>query len=1248
MLALLLLLATGLRAISQVNVTTAHNDIGRTGQNLSETILTTSNVNPTQFGKLFSQPVDGQIYAQPLYMSGITVNGAVHNVVYVATENDSVYAFDADMNGGANASPLWFASMLSTSHGAAAGATAIPSSILSSDIQPILGITGTPVIDSTTGTLYVVSGSLESNVVVQRLHALDITTGLEKFGGPVVIKASVPGTGNGSVNGVLDFDPMWQNQRPGLLLLNGIVWMGFGSHGDNGPWHGWILGYNAATLAQTGAFCSTPNGVGGGIWMAGGGLAADQLDPVNRPYGRMFVPSANGDYNASAPYTNQMDYGDSELDLDLTNGVPTITDEFTPGVQTTLDAQDLDLGSGGLLILPTQISGNYPHLAVQAGKQGTFYLLNRDNLGGYSTTADQVVQEQTAVIGRAGSWSSPAYWNGNIYWWGKYYSLESYALVNGMLSTSPTTSSEIYGYPGATLSISANGNTQGIVWSVDTETYPSSGPAVLQAHNASNVATTLYSSATNAARDQAGPAVKFAVPTIANGKVYVGAGGELDFYGLLSSLNPAATPVISPAGESFSTSVSAVITDSTPNASIYYTTDGSPATTRSTLYSGAITVSSDETIHAVASATGYDVSAQASAAFTDLEQVPPVTFSIAGGTYTSAQPLTLSDSTPNASIYYTTDGSTPTTSSARYSSPIVINTNELVTAMATAPSLMSSTPDSQTYVIQLGQTGINFTQGFSASSGLIIQNGSSRLEDTRIQLTDGESSETGSAFYYTPVNIQAFTTSFSFQLSNPNADGFTFTIQNAQSGTAAVGSLGGGLGYATIGNSVAIKFDLYNNAGEGSDSTGLYTDGAVPTVPAIDLSSTGINLHSGDQMTVNLAYNGATLTMNITDIVTSATWSTSWTVDIPAIVGSNSAYVGFTGGTGGETASQKILTWTYSVATPVPSPTFSPAAGAYNGPQTVSINYATSGATIYYTTNGSLPTTASSVYSAPIQVTSSETIHAMAIASGTPSPISQAAYTIAQVVATPTFAPGTGTYSSAQSVTISDATAGATIYYTTNGTGPTTSSAIYTSPIAVNATQTIKAIAVEKGLATSTEGQATYTISAPPPVVATPTFSPGTGTYSSAQSVTISDATAGATIYYTTNGTGPTTSSTIYTSPIAVSATETIKAIAVEKGLATSTEGQVTYTISVPPPVVATPTFSPGTGTYTSTQSVTISDATAGATIYYTTNGTGPTTSSATYTSPIAVNATQTIKAIAVEKGMVTSTEGQATFTINP
>jgi hypothetical protein len=286
--ALLCWMLAALSAHAQVNVTTARNDIGRTGQNVNETVLTLSNVNPAQFGRLFAQPVDGEVYTQPLYLSGLMVNGAQHNVVFVGTEHDSVYAFDADSSSGTNSAPLWRASMLTAAHGAAPGATA--------DLDIVnevgeVGITGTPVIDPATGTLYVVSETTENGVNVERLHALDVTSGAEKFGGPVLLSGSVPGGGVGSVAGSLaTFLPGYgENQRPGLLLLNGVVYIAFASHLDAGNWHGWVLAYNATTLQQTGLFCATPNDFGGGIWVSGTGLAADQLDPVGHPYGRMFT-----------------------------------------------------------------------------------------------------------------------------------------------------------------------------------------------------------------------------------------------------------------------------------------------------------------------------------------------------------------------------------------------------------------------------------------------------------------------------------------------------------------------------------------------------------------------------------------------------------------------------------------------------------------------------------------------------------------------------------------------------------------------------------------------------------------------------------------------------------------------------------------------------------------------------------------------------------------------------------------------
>ena len=1246
-LALATLALASVGAPAQVNVTTYQNDIGRTGQNLNETILNTSNVNATQFGKLFSQPVDGQVYTQPLYLSGITVNGATHNVIFVATENDSVYAFDADTNGGANSTPLWQAPLLSTAYGAAPGATTISSNEVGNDIQPQIGITGTPVIDPVSGTLYVVSAAIENGNAVQRLHALSVTTGLEKFGGPVVITATVPGTGNGSVNGTLTFDPLWENQRPGLLLLNGIVYIGFASHGDNGAWHGWILGYNASTLAQTGAYNSSPNGTGAGFWSSGQGLAADQLNPTTQPFGRMFVATGNGDYNATIPYSNSMDYGDSHLDLDLTNGVPTITDEFTTNQQAELDSEDGDVGSGGMMVIPTQTTGSYPHLAVQAGKAGTLFLLNRDNLGGYNTTTDQVLQELPYTVGDVGVWSSPAYWNGYVYYWGRFDYLKQFALVNGLLNTTPIESVETYGFPGATPAISANGSSQGIVWTIDSEAYATPGPSILQAHSASNVATTLYSSATNPARDAAGNAVKFAVPTVVNGKVYVGAAAEVDVYGLLSASTQTSAPTITPGSESFEGSVTVTLADSTPNASIYYTTNGAAASTASTLYSGPITVSSTETINAIATASGMVTSSQNSATYTDTLQAAAVVFSIPTGTYTTTQTVTLSDSTTGASIYYTTDGSTPTASSTLYTSAIAVNATETISAIAIAPGVSNSPVISQTYTIDLGATGINFTSGFASSAGVVVLDGSTQLNDSRLQLTDGLTGQAGAAWYVNPVNIQAFTNDFTFQLSNPVANGITFTIQNGAQGTSTLGGNGSALGYGGIPNSVAIKFDFYTPVGNGTDSTGLYVNGATPTTPAIDLSSTGINLLSGDDMAVHMVYNGTTLTMTISDMVTGATWTNGWTINIPSTIGSNTAYVGFTGSTGAFTASQKILTWSFvssASSSVAATPTYSPAAGTYSSAQAVTISDGTAGATIYYTTNGTAPTTSSTVYAAPITVSATETLNAIAAVTGSstigPSAVATAAYTISSQAATPAFSVAAGTYTSAQTVTITDATSGAAIYYTTNGTTPTTSSTVYSGPITVSTSETLEAIAVATGYTNSAVATATYTISS---TAATPAFSVAAGTYASAQTVAISDATSGATIYYTTNGTTPTTSSTVYSGPITVSTSETLEAIAVATGYTNSAVASAAINISTQ---TAAPTFSVPAGVYYSAQTVTISDATPGATIYYTLNGTTPTTASNVYRSPVGIGNSYTLQAIAVATGDTTSSVTSAVYTL--
>lgn len=327
-----LVLLSAFCAMAQT-VVTQHYDISRTGLNANETILTPANINmttnPNGFGKLFSYPVDGWVYAQPLYLPGITMGagtpqaGTSHNVIFIATQHDSVYAFDADSNAGANANPLWHITLLDTAHGAPpSGVTTMPNGDVSTgDIVPEIGITGTPVIDPVTGTIYVVGKTKETAggncststpCYVQRLHALDVTTGAEKFGGPVTLSGSVPGNGSGSSGGTLNWDPKWENNRPGLLLLNGIVYLGFGSHGDNGPWHGWILAYNASTLQRTGMWCASPNGSADGIWMSGSGLAADVPDSVNHPFGRMFTSTGNGSHSAPVNTTSPLVY-DSTL-----------------------------------------------------------------------------------------------------------------------------------------------------------------------------------------------------------------------------------------------------------------------------------------------------------------------------------------------------------------------------------------------------------------------------------------------------------------------------------------------------------------------------------------------------------------------------------------------------------------------------------------------------------------------------------------------------------------------------------------------------------------------------------------------------------------------------------------------------------------------------------------------------------------------------------------------------------------------
>lgn len=928
-------LVASLPTFAQTSILTQHYDTARTGQNTGETALNLTNVNSATFGKLFSLAVDGYVYAQPLYVPGLAIPGnGTHNVLYIATEHDSLYAFDAD-----NGSLLWYVSFLINS------ATTLSTGDVggTQDINPEIGITGTPTIDSTTNTIYVVVNTKESGNIIYRLHAMDITTGAEKFAGPVLMTASVPGTAPDGNGITVPFNPQWANQRPGLLVLNGFVYLGFSSHGDNGPWHGWILAYNKTTLVQSGVWCTSPNGKGNGIWGAGSGLAADAA-------GNIYVSTGNGDYTVETPApppSTTIDFGDSIVRVGLTNGVPVPTDYFTPWNQGSLDDSDEDLGSGGVLVLPDQ-PGPFPHILIQSGKQGEVYVVNRDKMtsdGSHycngCTSDPEIIQ---SISSGAGLWSMPAYWNGQVYLWGNGGNLESYSLTNGMLSQAPASrSAESSGFPGSTPAVSSNGTSNGIVWAVESDAYTSGGPAVLRAYNATNVSSLLYASNLTSGRDTLGPAVKFVVPVVTNGKVYVGTQKEVDVFGLLSSESQAAAPVFSPASGSYSAGTPVAMSSSTPNASIFYTTDGSTPTSGSTLYSGAVTVTETTTFNAIAISMGFLQSTVSSATYTIMDQAAPPDVSPAAGTYTSAQTIQLSDTSPTPSIYYTTDGTTPTHSSKQYTAPISVTSTTTITAIASSPGLNDSPIVTATFAINPNATAINFGMGFS-NPGCMRFNGSTDLDDSRLQLTNGEQNEAGSAFCTTPINITNFVTDFTFQLSDAMADGITFTIQNSAAGASALGPSGGGLGYGPdtpggtpgISNSIAVKFDLYNNNGEGDDSTGLYTNGASPTTPATDMTSSGVILNSGDTLAVHITYNGTTLAMTISDSTVNKTFTTSWPINIPQTIGGNTAFVGFTGGTGGLTASQKIETWTFAYTPPsqwvIQSTAVSPNAFPYTNP----------------------------------------------------------------------------------------------------------------------------------------------------------------------------------------------------------------------------------------------------------------------------------------------------------------------------
>ena len=507
---------------SSIDVTTYHYDNLRSGQNLNETTLTMPNVNQAKFGKLGELMVDGKVDAQPLYLSNVSVAGVgTKNILYVATEHGSVFAFDADNVSGTSAKPLWQVS------------TQLPGEVPSDDrgcgqVTPEIGITSTPVIDRTRGAIYVIAVSKNgTGNYFHRLHALDLTSGKEMFGGPTTITATFPGNGAGSSGGTLNFDPAQYNERPGLLELNGTIYSTWGSHCDAGPYTSWMMAFSADTLKQTSVLNLVPNGSDGGIWMSSTAPAADAA-------GNIYFLIGNGTFDTTLNPSGFPSLGDcGNCFAKVSSPLPLkLLDYFTPSNTTLLSNQDSDLGSGGPLLLPdlADSTGTTRHLAIGSGKNNSsIYVLDRDNMGKFNPVANNIYQEIDGQLPASGEFGKPSYFNNTVFYGAVGDTLKAFPVAMAKLASTPSSQSSIqFPYPGTTPSISASGTANGIVWAVE-----NGATAVLHAYNATNLANELYNSnQATGNRDQfAGN--KFITPMVANGKVFVGTPNSVAVFGLL-------------------------------------------------------------------------------------------------------------------------------------------------------------------------------------------------------------------------------------------------------------------------------------------------------------------------------------------------------------------------------------------------------------------------------------------------------------------------------------------------------------------------------------------------------------------------------------------------------------------------------------------------------------------------------------------------------------------------------------------
>jgi hypothetical protein len=575
-----LALASASMLHGQVSILTWHNDVARTGQNLSEAILTPTNVQTSSFGLRFVLAVDGKVDAQPLYVPALTIASGTHNVLYVVTEHDSVYAFDSD--GGTLLKQVsLIGSGETTSDDRGCG-----------QVTPEIGITATPVIDPAMGahgTIYVVAATKDqSGNYHHRLHALDLTTLVEDFSGPVEIAATYPGSKGAekknSTDTVQTFLPSQHEERAALLLLSGVVYTSWTSHCDAGPYTSWVIGYSETNLSQTTVLNLVPNGSEGGIWASGSGPQADAA-------GNVYLPIGNGTFDTQlngSGFPVSGDYGNGYVRMSTSGGKLAVADYFTMTNTTSESNSDTDLGSGGGMLLPplTDSQGHSRQLAVVAGKDSNIYVLDRTNLGKFNPSTDEIYQQLSGVLA-GGVWSSPAWFNGELYYGASGNVLKAFAFSNGLFGTNPASqTSQSFTYPGTTPAISADGTTNGIVWVAE-----NTSPAVLHAYEAANLATELYNSnqaANN--RDHFGVGNKFIVPTVVNGKVYVGTTNGVGVFGLLSDfslkISPASRTVAVPGSTTFTVSVTGV---GGFNGAVNLTVSGLPAGATGSFQSASVT-----------------------------------------------------------------------------------------------------------------------------------------------------------------------------------------------------------------------------------------------------------------------------------------------------------------------------------------------------------------------------------------------------------------------------------------------------------------------------------------------------------------------------------------------------------------------------------------------------------------------------------------------------------------------------------